>query len=653
MAKLIALPAGATPLNELIPLPKGATPIDSDIDKKTGGNWKARMRVGGVNMKDKLATVKQHYPDAQLYGDDNILFTHPKTKRPTLLNPPGLDFGDVPGVAREIAETVGSGLGVAGAVALAPATLGTSLVTIPAAAGAGGATAGALYDASMEHLWDVPDSRSATKRVIDTGVDFGANAIGQRAGDLINAGAKNLAGMGYDAFARATAGRLADAASVGVDLPAGAATGSQVIQSAEQALANAPGSSSIIQPRMQQAVNQVDDAARNIASKIGSSPTKQEAGEVIVSGAKGAIDRFQSKQEVLYEKAYDLIGKDTPAFINSTQKLLGELQAELSAAPQSLAPHISGAIKQLENIVSDSLNGGGIPFAAWREIRTAIGRNLADPLGSGATSAQNAAQKRIYAALSDDMDLTARTGGELSEAASKALKKADRYTRYNKTRNIPLLEKLSKYEGEAEQALKFAMSGMRDGGSRLARMRRNLKPEEWDEVASHALANMGRGADGGSFSVAKFITSMTDKLSPGASSALFGGTRYKQIGPLIRRLVSTGKSLKDADKMANNSGTGRALAYMSLFGVFGGGGYASADTTGAAAGIATSILAPRYAAKLITSPTFMRWMTTSINKAVNPQGVTAQLAKLLAIGKGAPEIREEINQYISAVEEQN
>lgn len=651
MTEPLALPTGAQEIKPLA-LPTGARAMPENVDKKTGANWKARMAVGGINMRDKLATAKQYYPDAQMYGEDNIVFTHPETGNPTLLNPPGLDFGDIPGVGREGAEMVGSGLGVAVAAATTPLTAGTSLLAIPTAAGLGGSTGGALYDAAMQYIGGVPDSRGVGQRAIDTGVDFLANATGQRVGDLVNLGTKKLIGVGKDTLARATASRVADAAEIGVDLPAGAASGSNVIQSAEHALSASPGGGSVMQESLEKTLRQFDDAAHNVATKFGSAPAKEEAGSVVVSGAKAATKRYTDRQEVLYDKAYDLVGRDTPVFINSTQKLLETMKAELKAAPESLDEHISGSVKALERIVNDSLNGNGIPFSAWRQIRTAIGKNLKNPLSSGATSAQNTSNKRIYKALSEDMDLTARTGGDLSEAAQKALKTADRYTRFNESTNIPFLKNIAKYEKEAERALTYAMSGAKDGGSRLARLRRNLNPEEWDEVASHVLANMGRGADGGSFSVAKFVTAMTDKLSPGASNALFSGSRYNAVAPLVRRLVDTGKALKRSEGMANQSGTGRALAYMSLMGVFGGSGYAGGDKTGAAVGLASSILAPRTAAKLITSPKFLRWLSTSVTKAANPQGITTQLTKLVAIGKGTPEIQEEIYQYIAAVQEQ-
>jgi hypothetical protein len=93
--------------------------FDKSIDRVTGALADERNVVGSArNPGDKLATARQYYPDAQPYGDDNILFMNPRTGRPTLFNPPGLDVGDVASVTGEISEVMG---GIAGGIAGLPA----------------------------------------------------------------------------------------------------------------------------------------------------------------------------------------------------------------------------------------------------------------------------------------------------------------------------------------------------------------------------------------------------------------------------------------------------------------------------------------------------------------------------------------------------
>ena len=51
------------------------------------------------------------------------------------------------------------------------------------------------------------------------------------------------------------------------------------------------------------------------------------------------------------------------------------------------------------------------------------------------------------------------------------------------------------------------------------------------------------------------------------------------------------------------------------------------------------MVAPRYAAKLITSPSFVKWLTTPLT---NPNGISAHLGRLVAIAVAEPELREAI-----------
>ena len=57
-------------------------------------------------------------------------------------------------------------------------------------------------------------------------------------------------------------------------------------------------------------------------------------------------------------------------------------------------------------------------------------------------------------------------------------------------------------------------------------------------------------------------------------------------------------------------------------------------------------MAPRLAAKLITSPRFVKWLTTPIT---SPNGLSAHLGRLVGIAKAEPELAEAIDQYVAAL----
>ena len=119
--------------------------------------------------------------------------------------------------------------------------------------------------------------------------------------------------------------------------------------------------------------------------------------------------------------------------------------------------------------------------------------------------------------------------------------------------------------------------------------------------------------------------------------------------PELDALVRTVGRVKDAEKMSNPSGTARnVIAAFTVLGVapdlFEG------DVTGAAGTVAGAVLAPRMAAKLLTNPTFVRWLGQTANSvAAHPSNWGPRLGQIVAIAKAEPAIRDELYQYVSAL----
>ena len=72
----------------------------------------------------------------------------------------------------------------------------------------------------------------------------------------------------------------------------------------------------------------------------------------------------------------------------------------------------------------------------------------------------------------------------------------------------------------------------------------------------------------------------------------------------------------------------------------------SAGAISAAAGILGSAGAQRAAAKLITSPKFVEWLTTPVS---NPQGIGAHFGRLTAITAEDPTLKEPVEAFIKAL----
>jgi hypothetical protein len=636
--------------------------LDKMVNKRSGVPMGIRHAVGGASTpEDRLATLRQWFPDAQPYGDENFVFTSPETGRATLYNPPGMDVGDFPSVAPEMAEMAG---GIAGGVLAVPPAVagaiptgGASLLAIPAGVGLGAAGGRELENILATSMGNRIDTRDPARRVIDAGVTAGVNAVGQRVGDLAIQGGKKLIGDASRRMFTKSAPADLNAAffNQGVTPTPGAVSGSRPIQIAEQTLSYTPGGSSVMQGVAERTVGQMGDRVKSLAETLGRRMSPQAVGGVLKEGAKAAGERFATRREVLDEAIEQTIGGNAMVPVANAQALIGEMRATLRMAPKSLNASLAGAIKELDNLIQDAgANGGAIPFTALRKLRTRIGQDLKRPDAAGYRPGEQQYIARIYGALSEDIKAAAEAAGP---DAAKALKTHDRYVRLLRNTNLPALDKIVAAKAD-EDAFRLVMQGSDRGASNLARLRMSLKSEEWDELASTVLYRMGQAkpgqqgapvellGEGDTFSPNSFLTNLA-KLSPEARKALFGGTRYAELAGNLDDLAKIAASLKDSEKMANPSGTGRTILFSAL--AWGGGQAMSGNLSGAATTVGSTVVAPWAAAKLLTSPAFTRWLAGSRMVGANPNSLSNHLGRLAVVVSAEPDIREEVDQYLGAI----
>jgi hypothetical protein len=631
------------------------------VDRNSGAPANVRAIVGSVTKpEDRLATLRQYYPEAIEYGDDNFLFIDPQTGKSTLYNPKGLDIGDVASIGREVAVVGGSIVGAAGGGAVGLGGGPVAPASVPAGAiigaGFGGMAAGDAFDMLLNTFSPRVDSRTVSERHVDKAIDFAGSAAGEGFGRALSYGGKKLLGGGTK-----TAQKIYNQfVSSGIRPSSAVTSKSAIIGKLEAGLAQSPGGADIMEKQALEIVDQTQTALNNIVKSIGDAKTPQGTGSTIKQAAIDAAKRFDFNQEKLYDDAFDLIGADSAVRVDALRELSLEISQELSRAPKSLKTDLNPALERINNIIADA-GEDGINFTALRQIRTSIGRNLADPLSSGATASQNVAMKRIYGAMTDDM---ARAAESTSPEAAKTIAKADRYTRMWMNGAKETMDKIVKFDAD-EKAFKFALSSSRDGGTSLARLRRNFKPEEWDVVAASVLNNLGdasagmQNAAGDAFSINTFMTNW-NKLAPEAKDALFGGARYKSQRIALDNLTDLMSGIKDVKRFANTSNSaGAMMVLMGASSIGSGvvGGLASGDPMGAVQGVGVglvgSFLAPRAAAKLITNPAFVEWLGTPITQAGKKTAIktTADwLARLTIVGEANPEIKEEINQFIKQMQ---
>lgn len=620
-----------------------------------GAPANVRAAVGAAQTpEDRLSTLRRFAPDARPHGSDNFVFTDPRTGRPTIYNPRGLDMGDVASIGPEIGEmlggTMGGALALPPAMAAAPATGGMSLFAVPAAVGLGAAGGRQLVTATAGALGQTVDTRGPLRQVGDAALTAGANAATVPAGNaLVGLGRAAMGPVNRMFGARTGPAALADFANAGVTPSAGAVTGNRSVQVLEQGLANTPGGAQPIRQMAEQQASELGDEARRVAGLYGTPVDPAAAGGTIRAGAQGAVQRFEARQGQLYDDAFNRIGPDTVAALPAVARLGQTIAADLASAPASRERVLRPVLERIEALTADE--GQGLSFEALRSVRTDLGRLIGGPPNAASAPSSDTAVylRQLYGALTDDMAAVARGAGP---GAAHALSLADRYTRLNRGQNLPALERIIG-SGTDEQVYRIAFpaNGKPDPQT-LLRLRRNLEPAEWNTLAATVLDRMGtatpgaRGA-GDTFSVATFLTNW-NKLranGDGARAVLFGGGDNARLIPELDRLARVADRLRDVQRMGNPSGTARNL--IAGAGMLAAGqDVVEGDFKGAAMIAGLGLVAPRYAANLITSPQFVRWLAGAAPQvAANPASRGPALIRLGAVAEANPELREAIEAF--------
>lgn len=659
---------------EIDPMQFGAI---ANIDDEAGAPISVRNAVAAsVTPGDKLSTLQNYYPDARSWGDDNFLFTDPKTGNNTLFNPKGMDMGDISEQGRLIAEFLGGFMG--GTAATVGGQLGPQIatpeeiVTVPLAIGAGAAVGAQAYDAFAGIFYPHEETRGAVERVGSAGVDVMANAVGQRAGDLLGEVAKQGLSKG-SALARKGADEMVKAfEAMGATPTAGAISGSKTIQNIETALSRLPASADIIGEKYAKLLDDIGVYVEKIARVGAPVEGRDVVGAKIKSGAESFVRRFQEKAGELYDAVDEFIPRSTRVTGNSLRAELSRVAAEFSDDPQFADFLTSPLFKQIKKAYEGSEAKGGIAYGTLKALRTKIGRMLDDPLLVDAPMAE---LKQLYGALTDDMTAAAvKVGGYMDEQGlahrllrgtfggkTPALEAMDRANRFWAAGRARIDDVLNPVVNKvlSEEIFTAALQGAKNGPSRLRALKKSLPVDDWNQLVGQQIREMGRATPGAQditgelFSPATFLTTY-NKLSPASRKVLFTGKQYQGLEEAVTNLTVVSAGLKEASKMANTSNTAQNLIYMNMLTGGMGGLYGSQDEGGAAAGALKGMVAataiPAITAKLITSPKFINWLADSATIAANPNGIAAHLGRLATIAVKDKELAPAIYEYLDTLQ---
>lgn len=639
--------------SELQTLASGGN-ADSIIDGKKGAPASVRARVGNARTpEDRLATIRQVYPEAIPYDGDNFVFVDRQTGQPVLYNPRGFDVGDVASVAPEVME--GAGATLAG-LAAGGATVGTGGATantlLPYIA-AGGAAGRELADISIKYLGGgTADSRSLPRRLLDTATTAGVNAAGQRVVDAGAAGVNRLLRGAADQSAKMRAANVTPrlpSVAVGRD---GALAKS--VAAVESGIEQLPAARGTIDDAARGMVDDAGREAERIASKYGDAITPEEAGRALKAGGHEALDRIQARIAAMEEGLDDLAPRSTNVNLDMTESALRGPIGRFSSIPEIGQELADPKLSRLFRVISDAReNGATLTLGEAREFRSAIGRMLRKP--QVLNDIPRADLARVYSALTDDMR---------AAMPPRARAAFDRVTKFERgvfrrvegaLKNVLADDHVANPEKVFRELVAVSQSGGRSNLKHLWQIRRTLPADEWDTAAAAVIRHMGQAkpgaqnASGDAFSADTFLTNYS-KLTAEAKRVLFSGNRSRQeLKEGLDRLAEVTETMKARGAMRNHSNTAGAIALQNV--LVGAPAMAlTGDVATAGSAMVGSMAVPWMTAKAMTNPKFVNAFGKVASSAGDaPASLPRQFARMAIVWAAEPSVRDEVESLADAV----
>ena len=664
--------------------------LDS-VDDQTGAPFDIRAQVmAAQSPEDRLQTIRKFYPDAvpaavfsprfgeQRFGRNNFIYTDEDGKlkafdedfrifgmaAPTLRDV----FADA---GPEVAEVIGAvGGGIAGGIAGAGAG---GVGAIPGAVlgeGFGSATTRELYIEMLSMFGETEDSRTLSDQFLDYSTTATLNGtLGPISNKLLN-GVKYQAGAGLNYVLGGNSQRANALIKAGVTDPSvGIATGNAAVQTIEGALASAPPSTKAMQDSAKRTINELENSVNKITEKYGGSSSKYELGEKTYKYLQNARNKFDKESTRLYEEIGDMIDPN----ISTDGKFIKDLAEKITreVGQSKLAKDNNKAvIEYLKKYVID-LDNKTLNYNTLKNIRTHLGKDLGDPLTAGASGGERGQFKRLYNAITKDLeDIVIQSG---NEEALKKVKAANTFTKSKLAADgsITFVDNLLKKasDGDFSKITKALISGAKDGPAQLRKLRKEFSEDEFEALSGYFLGSLGTpkagiaspellskesvkdiiGAsidDVSNFSPQTFITNYNN-LSKEAKDILFKGGRYEDLVPELDNLVAVIDDVKGAlARGANPSGTAKAIYSIGILGALGG---ESLGALGGGLGGSSfdyglgTVLGTYGTAKLLTNKSFVNWLSQGVKQvAYDPNSFVQHVRRLYQIHELNPDIRDEV-----------
>ncbi|HTD73619.1 MAG TPA: hypothetical protein VK652_08825 [Steroidobacteraceae bacterium] len=398
------------------------------------------------------------------------------------------------------------------------------------------------------------------------------------------------------------------------------------------------------------------DTIENSAAKL----SNERLSEIVSEPARETS--IKTKQDALYERAWRGIPeemqkgkskKETTRFLGNmtntkavlddltsrNQRMMNETRGGEPVDPKLAFPIRGGVAGQIaEDIMGGKWRG---TLQTMRDVRSNF-RRLASGMADTEKNTLNLSDmRRIQSAMTEDMielldrnveHYTKAGKPETATAVKRAIhdfRRADQFTKASVGR-LDTLEKLYGAQSAEQLALgitKDAMGGRKGGNfARLTALRRSLKDDEWGDISSGIIREMGRPVgsargltEDAGFSVNSAITNWKN-MSEEGKNVLFNQTKDgKALRNSLDNFVRVADRMANFEAMANTSrSTTNALGLTALFSLFNAVGQAAVGNVGPAVALATPAAGSYAFGKFMSSPTYVRWLTRATELSGSP-----------------------------------
>jgi hypothetical protein len=354
---------------------------------------------------------------------------------------------------------------------------------------------------------------------------------------------------------------------LGVDVPRAVTTDSMAAQRVASGVRNIPLAGDPLVKGAEKATTQLGNKATEVAQGYGGG-TVAGAGDA----AKGAITQYitgttADRATKLYNAVDNLVDPAVKTELAATRGVIAEIAQSRDAAALP-------AGKAIESVLPGVTRPEGLTYEGVKTLRTNVGEML-----KGGILPEGMSQgelNRIYGALSQDLKSSVLAAG--GQKAGAAFERANRYYSLVSDRRAQLA-KIVGSDGNApaeqvfDKLLSKASSSSRADIETLAKARKAIGADDWNEFASGAVQRLGRdpaamtGPDAlnavSDFSPQRFLTGY-GKLSEAGKAMLFRSGGKGGLADSLNDIAKVSSRFKEMQKFANPSGTAQNVGFLAM-----------------------------------------------------------------------------------------